>query len=275
MDVETINKLSIIAPPLYLRDDSNNSSNNNISINKELKETTAAPPNSIAVSSFGDVVLISDGGRIVFVPIRPATSSSSSVANANSGYQELPFESEGDKDAISSCEFTNIAFNEDSSALILWSSNSIGVVEIPRSLTLNGSIDPSNKRGKRCCSFYNLSKLLNLGGSSQQMPFPNSMRLIKVLWHRLSSHHVVTLQENGPLTVIDIVSQTAQAIPLNSRYNFTSFCFGPEVDWMAVSVLLVTDTADIFAVCPVLPRGCPIAAKTVSGMKEWLDEQER
>ena len=249
MDVETINRLSLVPPPLHLRE-----------------KREIAPSNSIAVSSFGDVLIISEMGEIVLVPIRPAASSSS-TANASS-HLELPFENKSDRELIKDCEFTNISFNRDNSAVLLWSPTSIGVIEIPRSLMLNGSIDPCCKKGKKC-TFFDFSKHLSLGKN------PNSTKLLKVLCHPWSSHHIVALQQHGPLTVIDIVNRTVQAISLNSRYNFTSFCFGPDVDWMAVSVLLVTDTADIFAVCPVLPRGCPVAVKNVNAMKDWLEEQER
>jgi hypothetical protein len=100
--------------------------------------------------------------------------------------------------------------------------------------------------------------------------------VVKATFHPLNNHIIVILQENGPLQLVDIVETDnhVQIFPINEGCLFSSFCFGPEIDWMSLSVILLEKQGGIFALCPVLPKGSKLSKQIVIDMYDWLEEKQ-
>lgn len=99
--------------------------------------------------------------------------------------------------------------------------------------------------------------------------------VVKATFHPLNNHIIVILQEKGPLQLVDIVETDnhVQIFPINEGCLFSSFCFGPKIDWMSLSVILLEKQGGIFALCPVLPKGSKVSKQIVEDMHQWLDEK--
>lgn len=94
----------------------------------------------------------------------------------------------------------------------------------------------------------------------------------------MSSGHVVMLVKRY-LLLIDISNSNGdvQVFPLGVKDNFVSYCFGPSIDWMKFSIFLLSDrkceNAEVFCLCPLIPRDIPILKSSVRDLWAWVDEQ--
>ena len=104
--------------------------------------------------------------------------------------------------------------------------------------------------------------------------------ILKVAFHPWSINHIIILQEkaNGQrqsLFVMDTMTlETVDIVLENYKKDnhFVSFCFGPSLDFLAVTILLTTSKGNVYALCPVLPSGSFIPRSNVHDMKSWVDE---
>ena len=106
----------------------------------------------------------------------------------------------------------------------------------------------------------------------------SSGNIIKASFHPMSSSHVVMLIKRYFL-LIDISNSNGdvQVFPLGVKDNFVSYCFGPSIDWMKFSIFLLSDrkceNAEVFCLCPVIPKDIPILKSSVRDLWAWVDEQ--
>ena len=83
----------------------------------------------------------------------------------------------------------------------------------------------------------------------------------------------------GSLLLIDVSSATGdtQYFSLGIKDHFVSYCFGPPIDWMKFSIFLVSDkkseSAEVFCLCPVIPRGILVPMSSIRDLWAWVDEQ--
>ena len=138
------------------------------------------------------------------------------------------------------------------------------MLEIPRALAPDGAIDAS-ARGE--CSFHLIGQDYLSGNS-----------VIKASFHPMSNTHVVVLIK-GSLLLIDISTPNGetQFIPLGVSHHFVSFCFGPSIDWMMFTIFLISnkksEKAEIYCLCPVIPKDVLVPKNSVRDLWAWIDEQ--
>lgn len=126
---------------------------------------------------------------------------------------------------------------------------------------------------------------MDMGSSSRKCMFSLigedylvSQSIIKASFHPMSSTHVVLLIK-GSLLLIDISSASGdtQYYSLGIKDHFVSYCFGPSIDWMKFSVFLVSDkkseSAEVFCLCPVIPREILVPKSSIRDLWAWVDEQ--
>lgn len=105
-----------------------------------------------------------------------------------------------------------------------------------------------------------------------------STSIIKASFHPMSSNHVVLLIK-GSLLLIDVSSFSGdtQYFSLGIKDRFVSYCFGPSIDWMKFSIFLVSDkkseSAEVFCLCPVIPREILVPKSSIRDLWAWVDEQ--
>jgi hypothetical protein len=106
----------------------------------------------------------------------------------------------------------------------------------------------------------------------------SSSRIIKASFHPMGSSHVVILM-NGSLILIDISNPNGDTefYPLGIKDHFVSYCFGPSIDWMKFSIFLLSDKksdkAEVFCLCPVIPKDISVPKSSVRDLWAWIDEQ--
>ena len=139
-------------------------------------------------------------------------------------------------------------------------------MEIPRILAPDGAIDVSS-RGQ--CIFSLIG----------QDYLSSSNDIIKASFHPMSNVHVVVLMKRS-LLLMDIShpsNNDTQFYPLGINNHFISYCFGPSVDWMKFSIFLLSnkksEEAEIFYLCPVIPKGVSVPKDCVRDLWAWIDEQ--
>ena len=210
--------------------------------------------NTFSTNVHGDVALLTQDGGIKVSNLR----SSSDVL------QDLPVD---DMATIRSHRFTNVEYNADGSLLLLWSDDAAGIIDIPRKLAPEGPLNVAMHGDCQC-------KYIPIG----QEYLTESGALIHASFHNLSAMHVVLLVK-GALLLIDIGSETMDTrfFPVGVDRKFTSFCFGPNLDWMKFGVFLLSDRkgrTEVYALCPIIPNGAIVPRVAVADLWAWVDEQE-
>lgn len=106
----------------------------------------------------------------------------------------------------------------------------------------------------------------------------SSSSIVKASFHPMGSSHVVILT-NGSLLLIDISNPNGDTeyYPLGIKDHFVSYCFGPSIDWMKFSIFLLSDKkwdkAEVFCLCPVIPKDISVPKSSVRDLWAWIDEQ--
>ena len=211
--------------------------------------------NTFSTNVHGDMALLTQDGSIKVSNLR----SSSDVL------QDLPVD---DMTTLRSHRFTNVEYNADGTLLLLWSDEAAGIIDIPRKLAPEGPLNVTGMHSDCQCKFIPIG----------QEYLTESGALIHASFHNLSAMHVVLLVK-GALLLIDIGSETMDTrfFPVGVDHKFTSFCFGPSLDWMKFAVFLLTERkgrTEIFALCPVVPNGAIVPRVAVADLWAWVDEQE-
>ncbi|KAJ1736219.1 hypothetical protein LPJ61_000003 [Coemansia biformis] len=113
-------------------------------------------------------------------------------------------------------------------------------------------------------------------------------RVVDVLWHPLSttSSHLLTLQANGSVKIFDVsedVDTPEQTLSLFSASSAAgvgfamsqavSFCMGSptSVGWSRATVYVLTNTGELYSLCPVLPQLCTIEQGWAEGLLETAE----
>lgn len=208
--------------------------------------STTTNINTIATNSLGNIAIIDVNGSIKYGFLQH-------INDSKEGLKSLLYESSGDDNNIMKCKFTKIEFNKDGTLLLLSSNQSIGVIELS---STNG-----NHR------FKNLTSLIN--------PILIDVNIVKITFHPCSNCHIMVLYHRGPLILYDLISDVKQKINLSKDIVFTSFTFGPSIDWMSVTVFLLTSSGDVYYVCPIVPNGSILARQTIDEMYDWLHEMRQ
>lgn len=204
---------------------------------------------SCAVSQNGDIAMLCNDGTIKYSSIR--TPSNALVLDVVGLYAE---------DIL---QFTTIEFDEDGKSLLVWSPACVGIIELPQSMLEN---DAHNSDVR--CLFTNL---LSVGDDVDDR---SSYPIAKAAFHNLCPHCVVVLHQKEVLRLIDIRTMDMQTISTSSNRSFTSFAFGPSIDWMMFAIILLTTNGEIFVLCPVIPSGTVLSLSAVDDLWSWADHVE-
>ena len=212
----------------------------------------------VAVNQFGDVCSIAEDWSI-----RLASLKSSEPMDLSS----FPLDSDS-MTLIKSLKFSNIEYNSNGTILLLWSDYSIGVIEIPKALAPDGCL--LRNTSKVCNFFFIAEDYISTKRNNEKI-------LNKASFHPMSPFTVVVLTKNS-LLLIDVTNPMEnRLIPLGSRHNFRSFCFGQNMDWLKFSIFLLEDKADrtqIYCLCPVISKGMIVSRESVNDLWNWIDENE-
>ncbi|KAJ2712646.1 hypothetical protein H4R19_002649 [Coemansia spiralis] len=113
-------------------------------------------------------------------------------------------------------------------------------------------------------------------------------RVVDVLWHALSTtdSHLLTLQANGSVKIFDVsadVDTPEQMLSLFSTASGSgagfamsravSFCMGSAASagWARATVYVLTNTGELYSLCPVLPRLCAVEQGWIEGLLETAE----
>lgn len=208
--------------------------------------------NSITVSRLGLTAVLNSDGTVKIAALRKGSCEYVDLKIDNVSTLELQ-------------EFTNIEFDSDGALLLLWSSKRIGFIELGASILKN---DASNALEDNTSTFSFLCDDVNSGNGIEQSCIP----IAKACFHPLNSRHVVVLSERELLRIVDIRSMETKQHRLAPDLRFSSFCFGPDIDWMKFALFLLTVKGDVFALCPIIPDGTLVSRQTVNDLWAWVDD---
>ncbi|KAJ2413784.1 hypothetical protein GGI10_002824 [Coemansia sp. RSA 2530] len=112
-------------------------------------------------------------------------------------------------------------------------------------------------------------------------------RVADVAWHPLSTYgtHLLVLNANGTIKMFNVTEdadfpeQTASLFGASSTgagYSMSqavSLCFGSpkSVSWSRVTVYVLTNTGDLYGLCPMLPRQCCLEREWLSSLLETAE----
>jgi hypothetical protein len=213
---------------------------------------------TMAMNCFGLIVLLDERGRLHYANAR--STNSSHEGSPDDIVSLVPVE--GGQDALEQHSFTSLHFHENGYLLLLWSRNSVGIMEIPRAW--NTTRDRSV-----ACKFY-----CPLDVSSEEGRSLKGHTVVHADFYPHSASHVVVLYSSC-LVIIDLVMFSVQRIPISVEHTFVSFCFGPPFDWLAFTVLLLESGGDVYALCPVLPRASRVSTELVDSLQRWATDRQR
>ncbi len=154
-------------------------------------------------------------------------------------------------------KFSAIQFSDDGNLLVAWSDTSVGIIDLKM----------FSRTGLVKNEMNSFRKVLprNFEGDNN--------RIVRVRFHPYHSVTVVVLYATGRLVLVNTVSDEVTIIPLNIEYKFVSFSFGPQCDWLALSLFLLSEQGEIFVLCPVLPRGAEAPQEVIDQMYVSLEER--
>lgn len=229
-----------------------------VKMNREVVQSVGefSPPSgksclsrTIAVNIWGDLFFLCDGGEIRYVSLKKE-------GNEASLSQALPLD---DNNAYFDACISNIEFNYSGSILLVASPYFAGVVLLPRAFTFDGS---HSLHGEDInCKCKELFKCADEDS------------IVKIQWHPLSEKHIVILLRSSKLVVIDVVESVMQEYLLDISVDYKSFCFGPPIDWLKLTIFLLHTNGDVSYLCPILPQGSVLSSKSVTELRAWHREQ--
>lgn len=243
--------------------------------------------NIFAVNEAGDIVVLCSDGRLLYANIRCNRERfSEQQEGSDTQFRVLPVYNASCDDLR---QFTNIEFDAGGSLLLLWSPFKVGMVEIPYEGVVDGVMNfpaattYSDASGDVCCKYTELTdELLSAAGSIDDAA---AQCIAKAAFHALCPHSLVVLLERNSLLLMDLRTLKVQVYSVvlpsdpfrshssrGSSSRFTSFCFGPCLDWLAFSILLLTASGQVYLLCPVIPKGTMVAASMVADLWDWLDQ---
>ena len=208
--------------------------------------------NSIAVSRLGLTAVLNSDGTIELANLR----------NGNGEYADLKVDNVS---ASELQEFTNIEFDYDGALLLLWSSKRIGFIEISSSILKSSA---SNLQSNDTSTFSFVCDDVNSGNGIEQAAIP----IVKACFHPSSSRHIVVLSEKELLRIVDIRTMETKCYRVSSDLRFSSFCFGPDIEWMKFALFLLTVKGDVYALCPIIPDGTLVSRQTVNDLWAWVED---
>lgn len=157
-------------------------------------------------------------------------------------------------------DFSGLEFNFSGSVLLVWGASCLGVAVLPAEHQ-HHPLSAEEEDAGAACQFVMLYK-------SQG----HREDIAKAMWHPLSDKHVVVLLRTNKLLMFDVVEGTESEYLLDPSKTYSSFCFGPSLDWMSLSVFLLDSGADITCLCPLLPTGAVVPTDTIRDLHEWLSD---
>ncbi|KAJ2163104.1 hypothetical protein GGF46_000033 [Coemansia sp. RSA 552] len=152
-----------------------------------------------------------------------------------------------------------------------------------------GASSRSKASGKGDRSGRRRSSGVGAGGMSVTANWSARLRVVDVLWHPLSTSdsHLLVLQANGSVKLFDVtedVDAPEQSMSLfsSSGAGFamsqaTSFCMGSPTSsgWSRATLFVLTNTGELYSLCPVLPRRCSIDQEWVEDLLEIAEMDVR
>jgi hypothetical protein len=197
--------------------------------------------NTLSVSPKGDVMVLTADGQLKLGSLR--------TVGASSPLETIEVFGLSREEAAT---FNFLDFNEDGSALLVWSSTRVGFIDL--AIVRGGP-----------CTYNNI-------WSTSAVEEGASYPIAKASFHPLCNHCVVLLHEQGGLRLVDLRSQNAQVVSVPAGLVFRSFSFGPNIDWLRFSVLLLSSAGDVYALCPVIPTGAVVSVSAVAELWQWADQ---
>lgn len=194
---------------------------------------------TLAVSVNGDVAVLTSEGDLKFGSLRGSNASLTTLEVFGLSKEEV-------------LGFKSLEFNKDGNVLLLWSSDRVGFLEM--SPVAGGP-----------CAYTNIWNIVTVADGPT---YP----VVKAAFHPLCSHYVVLLHEQGGLRLFDLRSLTDELITVPVGRGFRSFAFGPSMEWLRFSILLLANDGHIYAVCPVVPSGTVVTTSTVAELWGWADQ---
>ena len=165
------------------------------------------------------------------------------------------------EDSLLDAQFSALHFNFSGSILLLSGASEVGVVFLPAETAAVSECESETEGEGAACRRLTLYR--------SQL---HDDAVVKVLWHPLSDRHVVVLLRTNKLLMFDVVEGTESEYLLDASKSYTSFCFGPAVDWMSLSVFLLDNDADVTCMCPLLPTGAVVPTSTILELQDWLSD---
>ena len=207
--------------------------------------------NSFTVNNRGDIIVMTDIGILKYSNLR---------TNNNNAVELVDIQVVGLENSETR-EYTAIEYNIDGNMVLLWSDSCIGIIEISNNKILN-----DNNESK---FVYNFTKVYDRNIDSN-----NTAPIVKVAFHLLCQQHLVILHESNLLQLVDLCTMSIEIISL-ARYGskkFTSFTYGPNIEWLKFSLLLLCTSGEVFTLCPIIPNGCIVSKEIVSDLWDGIDD---
>ena len=144
--------------------------------------------------------------------------------------------------------FSHLELNSDNTLLLLWSNQRVAILE----LAIKYSDDNIFLR-----DIFILSE---------------SQTISKSGFHPFSSRHILVLSSNEVLIFDGMNPQGKEPekilMPLvKPGMEFTSYCFGPNIDWLGATIFLLCKNGDIYVMNPLLPKGAIVPSAVLSEME--------
>jgi hypothetical protein len=209
--------------------------------------------NSFAVSQKGAIAVICLDGKFKYSNIRNVE---------DNELINLDVYGLSNEDAL---EYSSIEFNNDGTILLLWAENSVGLIELPQSLLLESNSHAGDNREVRCTFTKIYDEELS---SDSSAPFP----VVKVGFHPYSQNHVIILFQRESLRVVDLRSLATEIIFIAADRKFTSYTFGPAIEWLRFTVFLLSSSGEVFSLCPLIPTGSIVSLAVVAELWDWADQ---
>lgn len=206
--------------------------------------------NTFVVNLLGDLIFLSNEGYIHFVNIR------SDYQSGENRIKILPIKDMSPEELKT---FTHIECSLQSDLLLLWSKNSIGVLHIPEEFLKNGSLNIDEKSDIQCQFVTNIL---------------TDSPIVKASFHPLNQHSIVYLLESDQLVLKHLPSEEEKKFKLSSPSNkFTSFTFGPEIEWLRFTIFLTSQNGNIYSLCPIIPEGAVLNGKEIRELWELVENE--
>lgn len=216
---------------------------------------------TFAVNHLGDIMIIASDGRLKHSNIRSHPRHRTTTDHQVQRQQLEDIDLHGLLcDEVAG--FTHLEYNSNSD-LLMWSNTTVGVI------ATNGVHHVHQKTDGLSSSF----RYIKIWDKLQDNGELNG--IIKATFHPLSPYHVAALFDNNTLQLVDYRSMDIQVIPLSKRFSsgaFTSFTFGPNIDWLKFTMLFLTTNGDVYTLCPIIPLGAVVPVSAVMELWDGIDQ---